>query len=39
MPSRLANSTPVISRIFERRFTISNRMGSARAASMDTSLA
>src|SRR5438093_4425972 len=27
MPSRFANSTPVISCTFERRFTIANRMG------------
>ena len=39
MPSRFANSTPAISCALKRRFTIANRMGSARAASTDTSLA
>ena len=38
MPSRFVNSTPAISRALDKRFTIANRMGSAKAASTDTSL-
>jgi hypothetical protein len=39
MPSCLAKSTPATSRTFDRRFTMSSRMGSASAVRIDTSSA
>ena len=39
MPSCFANATPATSRTFDRRFTISSRIGSASAVRIDTSSA